>query len=262
MMPRVLPILLAMVLVDGIAIRAQVAVHDAAVTARNTATAIAKEHFLATQREQHALLRRMAQRLSLFADLHRFVLSDVPRWRVHDTGAFLHAGAYRAALNFGDPTGAAYQAVSHALVPPASALDRLPPAARRALLSQLATVNLADATAIAATHGSGRLRFNGRRELEAIDVLERHVIDPSDEQSATAVLDKISGAALIGARQRQARTHLLAGIVEQLLVDGKRARDTEAASLNMQLRSWRDRRAANEAFVAGTGDALRTWRQP
>jgi len=25
---------------------------------------------------------------------------------------------------------------------------------------------------------------------------------------------------------------------------------------------WRDGRAANEAFVAGTGDALRTWRQP
>jgi hypothetical protein len=32
--------------------------------------------------------------------------------------------------------------------------------------------------------------------------------------------------------------------------------------MNMQLVTWRDRRAANEAFVAGTGDALRTWRQP
>jgi hypothetical protein len=32
--------------------------------------------------------------------------------------------------------------------------------------------------------------------------------------------------------------------------------------MNMQLVTWRDAAAANEAFVAGTGDALRTWRQP
>jgi hypothetical protein len=67
---------------------------------------------------------------------------------------------------------------------------------------------------------------------------------------------------LIAARQRQARTQLLAGVVEQLLVDSKRARDTEAASLNMQMVAWRDARAINKAFVAGTGEALRTWRQP
>ena len=88
------------------------------------------------------------------------------------------------------------------------------------------------------------------------------MIDPSEEQSATAVLEKLSGAALIGARQRQARAELLVGIVEQLLVDSKRARDTEASVMNMQLATWRNGRAANDAFVAGTGDALRTWRQP
>ena len=76
------------------------------------------------------------------------------------------------------------------------------------------------------------------------------------------MLDKISGAVLIGARQRQARSQLLAAFVEQLLVDSKRDRDADAAAMNMQLVTWRDRRAANEAFVAGTGDALRTWRQP
>ena len=79
---------------------------------------------------------------------------------------------------------------------------------------------------------------------------------------ATAVLDKMSGAVLIAARQRQARAQLLAGIVEQLLVESKRARDTEAAAMNMQLVTWRDGRAANEAFVSGTASALNTWRQP
>ena len=67
------------------------------------------------------------------------------------------------------------------------------------------------------------------------------------------MLDKISGAVLIGARQRQARVQLLAGVVEQLLVDSKRARDADAAAMNMQLVTWRDGRAANEAFVAGSG---------
>ena len=47
-------------------------------------------------------------------------------------------------------------------------------------------------------------------------------------------------------------------------VDGSAAiiNHPEAAMLGMQLTSWRDGRAANEAFMAGTGDALRTWRQP
>jgi hypothetical protein len=30
----------------------------------------------------------------------------------------------------------------------------------------------------------------------------------------------------------------------------------------MQVSTWRDAAAANHAFGAGTGDALRTWRQP
>jgi len=72
----------------------------------------------------------------------------------------------------------------------------------------------------------------------------------------------VSGAVLIGTRQRQARLQLVTGLVEQLLVDSKRARDTEALSLNMQVTSWRQARQANTAFRAGAGHALQTWRQP
>src|SRR5262249_43391813 len=109
---------------------------------------------------------------------------------------------------------------------------------------------------------TGLLRFNGRREKAAIEALESQVIDPSQEQSTTAVLDKISGAALIAARQRQARTEFIAGILEQLLIDTKRARDADAVAINMQLATWREARQANAAFVAGTAEALRSWRQP
>ena len=241
---------------------AQLVVNDPANTARNAMSAILKEYLLNAQRDQHSQLRRMAQRLSLLTNLAKYAPLDPPRWRTHG-GDFLFAQAYNEALIFGDPAGAAYLAVSHPVVNAQALLGRLSPAARRVMSSRLATLNLADAVAIAATNDTGQLRLNGRKhELPAIDALEAQVIDPSNEQSATAVLDKISGAVLIGARQRQARSQLLAAFVEQLLVDSKRDRDADAAAMNMQLVTWRDGRAANEAFVAGTGDALRTWRQP
>lgn len=255
-------IVLGLCIVVSADIRAQISVFDPAVTARNTSTAVVKELLLNTERQQHSQLRRMAQRLSLFTSLAKYALEDPPRWRTHG-GDFLFTQAYNDALIFGDAAGEAFLALSHPVQDARALLGRLTPAGRRVMLSRLATLNMTDAAAIAATNDTGRLRFNGRKhELPAIDALEAHVTDPSHEQSATAILDKISGAALIAARQRQARVQLLAGVVEQLLIDTKRARDADAAAMNMQLVTWRDGRSANDAFVAGSADALRTWRQP
>lgn len=241
---------------------AQIVVRDSAVTFRNSVVALIKELLLNTQREQHERLRRMAQRLSAHTNLDKYAVVDPPRWRTHGGEEFLFSQAYNDALVFGDAQGTAYMDLVHPIVA-TGALDRLTPAARRAFTSRLATIDLTDAATIAATHDTGQLRFIGREEeLRAIDALETHVIDPSNAQSATAVLDKISGAVLLGARQRQARVQLLAGVVEQLIVDGKRARDADAAAVNMQLVTWRSAHQANKAFVAGSGDALRTWRQP
>jgi hypothetical protein len=250
------PLLLTIVLVVvARPLNAQFAVYDPANTARNAISATLKEYLLQTQQEQHAKLRRMAQRLSVFAELRRYAVPDTPGWRTHG-GDFLYANGINDALIFGDPAGAAYLAVSHPVVRARALLRRLTPAAQKTMASRLATIELADAVAMSGFNDTGSLRLNGRKqELPAIDALEAQVIDPSDEQSTTGVLDKISGAVLIGARQRQARSQLLAAFVEQLLVDSKRDRDTDAAAMNMQLVTWRDRRAANEAFVAGTGDA-------
>lgn len=259
------PLTVIFILLGVAAAPAQVVVYDPAVTLRNSVTAVLKEYLVAVQSEQHGKLRRMARRLSMHTDLAKYVVTDTPRWRTHDfenPDVFLFARAYHAALNYGDSAGAAFTGVSQPVLPSASLLARLSAAARRELSARLATIDVAAASAVTATHDTGQLRYNGRRELRAIEALERDVVDPSNEQSATAVLDKISGSALVAARQRQARTQLLSGIVEQLVVDGKRARDTEAGAMNMQLVAWRDRKAANEAFAAGAGDALQGWRQP
>ena len=241
---------------------AQLVVHDAATTARNAVTATLKEYLYRTQLQQRLKINDMARRLSALTSLLKYSLEDVPRWRTHG-GDFFYAHPYNDALIFGDPSGAAITALSEPLLSDPALLERLTPMARRRMEARMATVNLTDAAAISGTHGTGQLRWLGRKhELPAIDALERDVIDPSDEQSTAAVLDKMSGAGLMGARQRQARIQLLVGVLEQLLVDTKRARDTDVAALTMQMVTWRDGQAANEAFVAGSGDALETWRQP
>ena len=238
---------------------AQWVVHDAATTARNSVTAVVKEYLLDTQRRQHDRIRQMAERLSTFTDLRKYMTPGSPDWRRVSLPT-RYIGTLEAALTTGDISGTSYLSVVQPLsaVSPTWARARL-----RAFTARLATIEVADAVNAAAVDTIGTARSTGQgRESAAISTLETHVIDPSAAQSATAVLDKVSGAVLIGTRQRQARIRLLGGVVEQLLVENKRARDTEAATSNMQLATWRDAAAANDAFRAGTGDALRTWRQP
>jgi hypothetical protein len=250
----------------GWPVRAQIVVTDPAVTLRNTVTAVIHELLFNTQRDQRRQIRRMARRLAVFTNLDKYAITETPAWRIHDfqTDVVLFAHAFHAALNYGDARGTAYVGITDPII----AIDDLdqfgPPNAEAwtALRPRLATVDAADAVAMSTMNDTGLLRFNGRREKAAIEALESQVIDPSQEQSTTAVLDKISGAELIAVRQRQARTQFIVGILEQLLIDTKRARDAEAVVLNMQLATWRDGPPANAAFAAGAGDALRAWRQP
>ena len=263
--PRSLATLVLMVALAGAAVEktsAQLVVYDAATSAQNTVTATLQEYLNLVLQQQRTKIRQMARRLSALTNLRKYALPEVPRWRTHGGDVFF-AQPYNDALIFGDPSGAAFTELTHPLLAASPLISRLDPVARRVVEARLATVNVTDAVAIAATHGTGQLRFFGRKnELQAIDALESDVIDPSSDQSTAAVLDKISGATAIATRQRQARILLLTGMLEQLVVDSKRARDTDAAAISMQLTTWRNSRAADEGFRTGAGDALRTWRQP
>ena len=264
-MRRLIWLATGLVLFGCIAVHAQIVVFDPAITIRNTTTAIVKELLANLQELQRRQIRRMSRRLSLFTDLQKYKLPEPPRWRIHifnDPEAVLFAGDYNAALNYGDASGNAFRSVTVPVISARGLFGEEDPTAVREFAARLATINVADATLISATNDTGHVRFNGRREQVAIDQLDFDALDPSDEQSTTAVAEKLSGAAVIAARQRQARAQLLVGIVEQLLVDSKRSRDTEASLMNMQLTTWRIARPANTAFGAGMGDALRTWRQP
>jgi hypothetical protein len=258
-------LVLLMLIATGVSTAAQTPVTDVANTLRNAATAATKEMLVRLQQDQHSQLRRMAHRLSNFTRLDKYAVPGTPLWRIHDfenEDLFLYSRPYHAALNYGDAMGSAHGQVTRARHAATQVLASLPPQMRDAVMDMLATIDLADSTLISATDQSGRLRYNGRRELAAITALERHVIDPSNLQSATAISDKISGAALIAARQRQARLQLLNAITEQLVIDTKRARDSDTVVMNMQLAALASTRGADRALFAGAANALRNWRQP
>jgi hypothetical protein len=249
--------------------RAQLVITDPAVTLREAVIGVLKRQLLDTLTQEADRIRRMATRLSASTNLDKYALSEmeIPMWRIHVFWGdeFLYANPYNAALNYGDATSTAYEQVARPRQAPGlelTQLAELTPGADAAVVAELATLDAADSTLIAGTDQTGLLRYNGRRELAAIEALEGDALDPSDTQSATAVLDKISGAALIRARQQQARVQFLAAIVEQLLVDNKRSRDTEAATMNMHLERLRWGQVANASVVAGAAAELRAWRQP
>ena len=258
----------ALALSAGLA-HAQLVITDPIVTLRDAAIAVLKRQVLNTLTQEADRVWRMATRLSASTNLGKYAAIgiNVPMWRIHlfQGEQFLYANPYNAALNYGDATGTAYEEVARPRQAPGlelTQLAELAPNADAAIVAELATLDAADSTMIAGTDQTGLLRYNGRQELAAIDALEDDALDPSATQSATAVLDKISGAALIRARQQQARVQFLAAIVEQLLVDNKRSRDTEAATMNMQLERLRWGSAANASVVAGAAATLRAWRQP
>ena len=112
-------------------------------------------------------------------------------------------------------------------------------------------------------HRVGLIRGYYGELQRAVNALERDVLNSgSSYHEMTAVLDKVAAGELLGRRQDMAANQLLSHALEQLLARGKRQRDTEASTLNMQLVTWRDGEAANRAFRADAGHALATWRQP
>jgi hypothetical protein len=243
-----------------------IVVTDPAMTAKNAVIATIKEQVLDVLTEQGRRLRRMARRLSVSTNLGKYAVPEPPRWRIYryqDTNVY--ANPYSEALNYGDRDGSAYAAVARARAgvgPELAALAEFAPAAQAAIAAQLATLDLADSTIMTGTDQNGRLRPQGKREMRAIDALERDVIDPSQAQSATAVLDKMSAAVLIETRQKQSRLQFLTALVEQLAVDNKRARDTEAALMNMQLQRLLNDLGEGGGWLSGASHDLRTWRQP
>src|SRR6476659_11443685 len=154
-MRRLIWIATGLVLFGCIAAQAQIVVFDPAITVRNTVTAVVKELLANLQEQQRRQIRRMSRRLSLFTDLQKYMLPEPPRWRIHifdDPEAVLFASDYNAALNYGDASGNAFRGVTLPVIDARTLFGEEDPTAVREFAARLATINIADATAISATN--------------------------------------------------------------------------------------------------------------
>ncbi len=218
-----------------------------------------------TQRQYEELLAQYRTILRMAEGLGSLESYRIPSIGVtrHDPGRWTYGRAWLQGLNSGDATGTAYWATTLPLERPSVLPPRLTAAARRALERQYATIEVTDSVAMMGGHQVGALRGYHGQLQRAVQDLESDVLNGLERyHEMTAILDKVAAAELLGRRQDMAANQLLSHALEQMLARSKRLRDTEAATMNMQLVTWRDGRAANDALVRGTGDALRTWRQP
>lgn len=211
-------------------------------------------------RQEFEVIQRMSQKLG---SLERYRIPAIAITG-HDPSRWPYGQAWIQALNTGDARGTAYFQNAVPLQQPRAAdLSRLSASARRTFESQYATMEITDSVALMGAHQVALERGYFGKLQDAAQSLENDVLSSrSDAHEMTAVLDKVAAGELLGRRQDSATNQLLSHALEQLLARSKRLRDTEAGNMNMQLEMWRDGRAANDAFVKGTGDALRTWRQP
>ena len=208
---------------------------------------------------QYRTILRMGQGLG---SMDRYRVPGISITR-HDPSLWLFGRPWIEGLNSGDASGAAYAATTLPLLRPDVEPSGLTSGARRALERRYATIEITDTVAMRGGHQVALVRGYHDRLQEAIQGLEKDVLNGlSRYHEMTAILDKIAAGELLARRQDMATNQLLSHALEQLLARSKRMRDTEAENVNMQLLMWRDGRAANQAFVQGTGDALRNWRQP
>jgi hypothetical protein len=239
--------------------RAQIVVIDPANLVQTTAIAYRVQQQYTELRAQYLTVLRMAQRLG---NLDPYRIPAIPL-TVHDPARWDFGRPWIQALNSSDASGARYRSVILPLLRPSTMPTGLSSAARQMLERQYATVEITDSVASMAGHQVGLARGYHNELQAAVAALEHDVLNGGPQyHEMTAILDKIAAGELLARRQDTLSNQLLSHALEQLLARGKRLRDTEAATINMQLVTWRDGPAANEAFSAGTGDALRTWRQP
>lgn len=250
---------LVMVTVIAVPVYAQIAVIDPTNLAQVVLIARRTQQQLDELQAQYRTILRMAQSLG---NMESYRVPTIPITR-HDPSRWEYGRPWIEGLNGGDPTGAAYWATTVPLQRPNAELSRLTPAARRAFERQYATIEITDSVAQMGGHQVALVRGYHGRLQQAVQALESDVLNGLPRfHEMTAILDKVASGELLARRQDMAANQLLSHALEQLLARSKRLRDTEATTINMQLVTWRDGRGANNAFVAGTGDALRTWRQP
>ena len=259
-MRRAILITLVFVLTGlGVHVRAQIVVTDPGNLAQAILIADRTLREYEALRAQYQTIVRMARGLGAM-DRYRLRAGVITR---HDPPRWPYGSPWLQGLNSGDFRGELYRQTTRSLAQPASLLSQLPAPARRAIENAYATIEITDSVAQIAGHQVSAVRGYSGALQQSIQALEDDVVDPrSRYHEMTAVLDKVAVGQLLARRQDNVANQLLSHALEQLLVRGKRLRDTEAATMNMRFGGLLHGRTAGESIVRGAANDLRAWRQP
>ena len=255
--PYIVPVLMLLACLWSGPAAAQWQVTDSANIAQQSITARIKETILAINDRTNQVLSVMAKRLHQLQDMRQYAIAkaigwlDVPLSYV-ETPLGL-ASDFMHALQTGELL---VDSIREFDFDPRH-LDHGP------LESAIVSLDLAGSVLNSGMSAAGRIRGNGRSEDEGIARLERDVTGQGSG-SATEALDTLTGAALIRARQNESRMQLATVLVETLLVENTRERQTEAGAMRMRmgLLEYHQRAHDGRDDTQTWATDLRTWRQP
>ena len=183
-----------------------------------------------------------------------------PLWALNALANALAGGPVVNALNVGDPTGAAYRQVVDPLDTPADVLASMPFAFQRRFTDDYATIQLADSVAALGIDQSGPARRGSTSVLEVLQSMQADAFTTDATfQTETALLNKINRASVVGLQVGVETNQFLSSMLEQLVVDGKRHRDTEAKVMNASINQWRYGPAYSQDLFSRTAADLDAW---
>jgi hypothetical protein len=108
---------------------------------------------------------------------------------------------------------------------------------------------------------SGTVRTSGNVLLQVLQSMESDAFSTLDSfHTQTALLNKINGAAILNLRVGEETNQFLSSAVEQLVVDNKRKRDTEARLMNATINQWRWGQAYGNDIFGRTASDIDNWR--
>lgn len=254
---RIVPVLVLLAALGSQRVEAQLQVTDPANIARQSITASIKESILEVSAKTNQVLTVMAKRLHQLHELREYAISRVAGW-LDMPFSYLRVpleltNGFMRTLQTGE---AVVDSVRQFDIDPRR-LDQGP------LESALTSLDLAGSVLSSGMEAAGRIRGNGASEASAIGRLERDVTGRGSG-SATEALDTLTGAALIRARQHEDRTKLATVMVETLLVENTRERQTEASAMRMRMGLLEHHHGRSDDPAQGQSWAndLQTWRQP
>lgn len=215
--------------------------------------------------QQAERLYKMSWRLQQFVPLARYIISpdDRPEWRIFDwfSDAVLVAKPYHQSLSYGDRNGDGFTAISLPHPDPADVLGGFSAEGASVVRSRMALIDLNDSAIIRSTDEAGLIRYHGRTSQHVVDIIQDAITKDDNEESATAVLDKISATRGIGLRDQEDRQKLRSAQVELATVDNIEMRDGMTTAFNSFINRKQDEGRTGNALVAGA-DVLATWELP